>query len=226
MSMELIESRGCFVTGTDTGVGKTLVSQMLLYRLRLTRTAVAGFKPVASGCEQTSEGLRNADALSLQRASSIALPYASINPYAFAPPIAPHIAAEQAGVSIDCEYIRRGIACVAAECVVVEGVGGWLVPLNRGQTIADLAQLLGLPVVLVVGLRLGCLNHALLTAEAIRSRGLELAGWIANQVEPGFMCCDENIAALQERLAAPLLLRLPWFDTSPDPAVLADNYFH
>lgn len=220
--MALDEPRGYFVTGTDTGVGKTLISQALLHRLRQTHVAVAGFKPVASGCEQTANGLRNADALALQQASSIAMPYATVNPYAFAPPIAPHLAAELAGVAIDCEVIRRGIASVAAERVVVEGVGGWLVPLNRRQTVADLAQLLGLPVVLVVGVRLGCLNHALLTAEAIRARGLEIAGWVANRIDTQCLLCEENIAALDERLGMPLLMSLPWFDTLPQPASLAD----
>lgn len=218
--MILEPARGCFVTGTDTGVGKTLVSQVLLHTLRRAHTAVAGFKPVASGCDHTPEGLRNADALALQAASSVALSYDTVNPYAFAPPIAPHLAAEQAGVNIDLDAIVRGIEAVDADRIVVEGVGGWLVPLNHRQSVADLAQTLGLPVVLVVGLRLGCLNHALLTAEAIRARGLELAGWVANQIDPAFVCCDENIATLQERLEAPPLLRLPWFDALPDPAEL------
>lgn len=215
-----VELRGYFVTGTDTGVGKTLVSRILLHRLRQDHARVAGFKPVASGCEMTPEGLRNADALALQQASSIALPYAVVNPYAFAPPIAPHLAAEQAGVDIDCGLIRRSIVAVDAERVVVEGVGGWLVPLNRRQSVADLAHLLGLPVVLVVGLRLGCLNHALLTAEAIRARGLAIAGWVANRIDPHFVMADENIATLQEHLAAPLLIHLPWFDAVPNPAAL------
>jgi dethiobiotin synthetase len=219
--MILEHVHGCFVTGTDTGVGKTLVSQVLLHALRSAHAAVAGFKPIASGCDRTPEGLRNADALALQAASSIPLPYDVVNPYAFAPPIAPHLAAEQAGVAIDLDVILQRIGSVAADRIVVEGVGGWQVPLNRTQSVADLAQRLGLPVVLVVGLRLGCLNHALLTAEAIRSCGLELAGWVANRIDPAFPCCDENIAALQERLAVPLLLRLPWFDTPCDPAELA-----
>lgn len=219
--MMLEQARGCFVTGTDTGVGKTLVSQVLLHALRRAHAAVAGFKPVASGCDRTREGLRNADALALQAASSIPLSYDTVNPYAFELPIAPHLAAEEAGVSIDLDAIVRNIESVAADRIVVEGVGGWLVPMNRSQSVADLAQGLGLPVVLVVGLRLGCLNHALLTADAIRSRGLELYGWVANRIDPAFERCDENIAALQERLDAPLLMRLPWFDVPPDPAELA-----
>jgi dethiobiotin synthetase len=210
-----LRSRGYFVTGTDTGVGKTLVSQALLYRLRRTHAAVAGFKPVASGCHMTSEGLRNEDALALQQASSVALSYTTVNPYAFAPSVAPHLAAQAAGVTIDCAFIQHSIAAVPAEQIVVEGVGGWLVPLDEHQTVADLAQLLGLPVVLVVGLRLGCINHALLTAAAIHARGLEIACWVANQIDPAFSFCEENIAAIDARVGAPLLMRIPWYATPP-----------
>lgn len=212
--------RGFFVTGTDTGVGKTLVSQVLLHDLRARHAAVAGFKPVASGCESTPMGLRNADAVALQAAASMLLPYTVVNPYAFHPAIAPHLAAERVGAVIDCDRIVRGIAAVGAERIVVEGVGGWSVPLNDRHTSADLARMLALPVILVVGLRLGCLNHALLTAAAIRSCGLELVGWVANQVDPQFELCDENVAALQARLHAPLLMRLPHFPVLPAPADL------
>lgn len=202
--------RGYFITGTDTGVGKTLVSQALLYRLRREHARVAGFKPVASGCEQTGEGLRNADALALQRASSLVMPYATINPYAFAPPIAPHLAAAQAGVRIELEKIAACIHSVAADAVVVEGVGGWLVPLNETQTVADLAVLLKLPVILVVGLRLGCLNHALLSVADMRARGVAIAGWVANPIDADFAFADANIEALHMRLRLPLLARMPW----------------
>ena len=215
--------RGFFVTGTDTGVGKTLVSRVLLHQLRSRHATVAGFKPVASGCERTPQGLRSADALALQAAASVDLPYAIVNPYALAPAVAPHLAAERAGVVIDCDSIVRGIAAVAAERIVVEGVGGWSVPLNDCQTTADLACMLGLPVVLVVGLRLGCLNHALLTAAAIRSRGLEIAGWVGNLVDPQFELADENVAALQVRLDAPLLMRLPYFCRLPPLTELSSH---
>jgi len=214
-------SRGYFVTGTDTGVGKTLVSQALLHRLRKTHAAVAGFKPVASGCHMTPEGLRNEDALALQQASSVALSYTTVNPYAFAPPVAPHLAAQAVGVTIDCAFIQRSIAAVPAEQIVVEGVGGWLVPLNEQQTAADLAQLLDLPVMLVVGLRLGCINHALLTAVAIRAQGLEIVGWVANQIDPAFRLCEENIVAIDARVGAPLLMRIPWYATPPRPEDLS-----
>lgn len=207
--------RGYFVTGTDTGVGKTVVSRALLHRLRKTSVSVAGFKPVASGCRMTPEGLRNADALALQQASSVVLPYDVVNPFAFAAPVAPHLAARAAGVTVDCAMIQQRIEAAAVEYCVVEGVGGWLVPLNERQTVADLAQLLRLPVVLVVGLRLGCINHALLTAEAIRARGVNLIGWVANRIEPAFDLCEENIAAIAARIGAPLLLRMPWFAEPP-----------
>lgn len=208
-------SLGYFVTGTDTGVGKTLVSQALLYRLRQTHAIVAGFKPVASGCRMTAEGLRNDDALALQRASSVDMAYSTVNPYAFAAPVAPHLAAQTAGVTIDCDFIQRSIAAVPAEHVVVEGVGGWLVPLNEQQTVADLAQMLRLPIVLVVGLRLGCINHALLTADAIRARGLDIVGWVANRIDPEFDLVAATIAALDVRLNAPLLMSIPWYATPP-----------
>ncbi|MFN2308283.1 MAG: dethiobiotin synthase [Gammaproteobacteria bacterium] len=212
---------GYFVTGTDTGVGKTLVSQILLHQLRREYARVAGFKPVASGCEMTPEGLRNSDALALQRASSIALAYATVNPYAFAPAVAPHLAAAAVGVRIDCAQIAAGIEAVAADARVVEGVGGWLVPLNRHETVADLAVRLGLPVVLVVGLRLGCLNHALLTVESMRRRAVPIAGWVANQIEPALPWLNGNLDALETRLGLPLLLSLPWHAHPPDPAAWA-----
>lgn len=215
---------GYFITGTDTGVGKTLVSQVLIHYLRESFARVAGFKPVASGCVNTPAGLRNEDALALQRAASIALPYETVNPYAFEPPVAPHLAAAAAGVSIDLAAIRAGMEAVDADRVVVEGVGGWLVPLNARETLADLARLLGLPVVLVVGLRLGCLNHALLTAAAIRQAGVPIVGWVANQVDPAFTMCEENIAALNARLGLPLLMRLPWLTEAILPECLVPSF--
>ena len=216
--------RGYFITGTDTGVGKTLVSQALLYRLRQDHARVAGFKPVASGCEMTPHGLRNSDALALQTASSLPLEYATVNPYTFAPPVAPHLAAEAAGVRIDCARIAAGIDAVAADRIVVEGVGGWLVPLNERETVADLAVRLRLPVVLVVGLRLGCLNHVLLTVASMRGCGVPIAGWVANPIDPDFALPDENLAALESRLDIPLLLRLPFYECEPTPADLLSRF--
>ena len=214
--------RGYFITGTDTGIGKTRVAVALLHALRRRGRPALGFKPVASGCDTTAAGLRNADALALQAASVRALPYSQVNPYAFAAPVAPHLAAAQTGTVIDVQRICDGIAALRPAWVVVEGVGGWQVPLNERETVADLATALGLPVILVVGLRLGCLNHALLTAAAIDTHGVPLAGWVANQVDPTFAEADANVRSLQARLDAPLLGYLPWDATTP-PAAFADH---
>ena len=200
-----------FVTGTDTGVGKTLVATALVRRLREHGLRVAGMKPVASGCERTPDGLRNEDALGLQRESSGEWPYAIVNPYAFEPAIAPHVAAAEAGVRIDFETIAASYRQLAAvsDRVVVEGAGGWLVPLAGRATIADLAAHLGLDVVLVVGLRLGCLNHAFLTADAIASRGLRLVGWVANTLDPAYERWQANLETLDAHLLAPRLGLVP-----------------
>jgi dethiobiotin synthetase len=207
--------QGYFITGTDTGVGKTLVSKILIQRLRQDYANVAGFKPVASGSRMTPTGLRNDDALALQQASSIELPYDTVNPYAFEPAIAPHLAAADINTEIDLENICDRIDSVEADRIVVEGVGGWFVPLNMRESMADLACRLRLPVILVVGMRLGCLNHALLTSEAIKQSCLPLAGWVANRIDPDFARCEDNIATLNARLGVPLLLSLPWL-TQPD----------
>lgn len=204
-------SRGYFITGTDTGVGKTQISVGLMHALRQQGVSVAGMKPVASGCVETGEGLRNDDALQLQAAASCVLPYEEINPYAFMPPIAPHIAAQLAGTTISLQLIEERFHRLqgCAECVVVEGVGGWQAPLDQEQTMAQLAQRLGLPVILVVGVRLGCLNHALLSHEAILASGLECAGWVANQLDPHMEYVQENIDYLRAHLRAPLLGQVP-----------------
>ena len=205
-------SRSLFVTGTDTGVGKTLVTAALLRRLRESGVAVAGMKPVAAGCIAGPEGPANDDALLLQAESSIRHPYADVNPWLFEPPIAPHLAAAEAGVAIDTARIAAAHARIraGAEVVLAEGAGGFLVPLDAARSFADLPALLGMEVLLVVGLRLGCLNHALLTAEAIAARGLTLAGWIGNAVDPGFARRDANLATLAARLPAPCLGVVPW----------------
>jgi dethiobiotin synthetase len=202
---------GYFVTGTDTGIGKTVVTLGLMRLLQDRGLRVAGMKPVASGCERTPQGLRNEDALQLQRQASMPLDYAEVNPYAFEPPIAPHIAAREAGVRIGLDVIREGMLRLASvsDAVCVEGVGGWLVPLNGHETVADLAGRLGLDLILVVGMRLGCLNHALLTAHAIEAAGLPLAGWVANCLPPEPDYLQENITALESGLSAPLLGVVP-----------------
>lgn len=205
-----MNNSGYFITGTDTDVGKTVITLGLMQHLRQQGKTVAAMKPVASGCEQTPAGLRNDDAVQLLQQSSICLDYDQVNPYAFEPAIAPHIAAAQCGIRIEPEKIQRIYATLTgqADCVLVEGVGGWQVPLNDRLTMADLAVQLGLDVILVVAMRLGCLNHALLTAAAIQSSGLKLAGWVANCL-PQMQAVDENINALKSRISAPLLGIVP-----------------
>ncbi|TCO80130.1 dethiobiotin synthase [Plasticicumulans lactativorans] len=203
---------GCFVTGTDTGVGKTVVSAGLLRALAAQGLRAFGMKPVASGCDATPAGLRNADALALCAAGAAPVPYALVNPYAFAPPIAPHLAAAQVGVTIDFAHIEACAAELGAhgERLVVEGVGGWRVPLGPHGDVVALARRLGLPVVLVVGLRLGCINHALLSIEAIAASGLRCAGWVGSVVDPAMAALDDNLATLRATLAAPCLGVVPF----------------
>lgn len=199
--------RGVFVTGTDTGVGKTHASCALLAALRAHGLRAVGMKPVASGCEATPAGWRNDDALALIAASDPAPAYADCNPFAFAEPIAPHIAARATGTAIELAPLRTAYERLArdADRVVVEGAGGWLAPLSDTLMQADLARALALPVILVVGLRLGCLNHALLSVRAIEGDGCRLAGWIANRIDPAMARAEENLATLRARIAAPLL---------------------
>ena len=200
------------VTGTDTGVGKTLASAALLHALAKRHLRVVGMKPVAAGTMPVDGVNANEDVLALRAASTCRVPPELDNPVLLPDPVSPHIAAARAGARIDIAHI---VAChrrlaLLADAVVVEGAGGFHVPLSPTETGADLALALGLPVVLVVGLRLGCLNHALLTVEAIRARGLTLAGWIANHVDPDMLAQDDNIAFLQKQLQAPLLASIPW----------------
>jgi len=203
---------GYFITGTDTGVGKTLVSLALMHTLQAQGRRVAGFKPVSAGCTNTASGLRNDDAMKLQQAGSVDFPYETINPYAYHPPIAPHIAAQSIGDSISIEKICACYKKLAGEVdlVIVEGAGGWLVPINEKETMADIAARLDLPVILVVGLRLGCLNHALLSVESIQKKGLVLKGWIANHISPNMAKSAENVDTLAQRIAAPLLGVIPY----------------
>ena len=205
-------THGFFVTGTDTEVGKTLVSLELMRLLQAQGHVVTGMKPVASGCRRSSSGLFNEDALQLQAQASFTTPYARVNPYAFERAVAPHIAAAEEDVEINLEVIESALGVLGEEAdrVVVEGVGGWAVPVNATQTMADVAVVLGLPVVLVVGIRLGCINHALLTEKAITTSGLEFAGWIANRLDPACEVQDEIVADLQQRLSAPCLGDLPY----------------
>ncbi len=203
---------GYFITGTDTGVGKTRIATALLTAFNARGFSTAAMKPIATGCANTAQGLRNDDALALQQHASLQLRYEQVNPYTFEPAIAPHLAATQAGQTIDLARIRRGLDILSAQAdvVIVEGVGGWSVPLNADATVADLAYDLRLPVILVVGLRLGCLNHALLTAQSIEQSDLPFAGWIANVIDPTMQCIEENIEALRERIAVPWLGSVAW----------------
>ena len=211
-----------FVTGTDTGVGKSLAAATLLEALRARGCRVVGMKPVASGCEESAEGLRNEDAVLLRAHSHGAPDYALVNPYAFAPPIAPHIAAAQTGIRIELGPIERAIAalCTKADCIIVEGVGGWCAPLSPTLMQSDVARALRLPVILVVGLRLGCLNHAILSARAIAADGCSLLGWIGSRIDPDMPYVEENIATLRARLPAPCLGVLPHASTR-EPRALA-----
>lgn len=199
--------QGLFVTGTDTDAGKTVVAAGIVHALAATGLRVAVMKPVASGARETPAGLRNEDAERLLAASKVAADYDLVNPYCFVPPIAPHLAAEEAGVTIDRERIEKAARALAAraDALIVEGVGGWRVPLAPNFDVAALAGALGLPVVLVVGLRLGCLNHALLSAAAVRSAGSPLAGWIGSGVDAQMDRRRENVATLTRLLGAPCL---------------------
>lgn len=213
---------GFYVTGTDTGIGKTLVSTALLHALRAHGLRAVGMKPLASGCQRIGGAWRNDDALRLQAASDPRPAYDDLNPIALPQPLAPELAAREAGVAVTLEPILAAYARLAAQAdvVVVEGVGGWAAPLATGLMQADLARALGLPVLLVVGLRLGCLNHAFLSARAIEADGCRLAGWIGNGVDPAMERPDDNLALLAARLPAPCLGRLP-HRAAPDPALLS-----
>ncbi len=199
-----------FITGTDTCVGKTWATVALMHRLRQLGKTVVGMKPVASGCTLSAGQLLNEDALMLQAAASVAVPYSLVNPYAYLEAVSPHLAGRQNPLKMD-----RVLACYAqlhalADGVLVEGAGGWLSPVNADEDNSDLAQALGLPVILVVGIRLGCINHAKLTAQAITAKGLHCAGWLASCIEPNLPYQQENIETVQAALAAPLLGVLPY----------------
>lgn len=204
--------QGLFITGTDTGVGKTLIATALVHGFAQSGKRVIGMKPVAAGALLFDGKLLNDDVVQLMAASNVEAPLSLINPYVFEPPVAPHIAAAQAGISMSISKLKSDFESLrdTADVVVVEGAGGFLVPLNDKEDMADLAMALDLPVVLVVGMRLGCLNHALLTVAAIEARGLRLAGWIANSIDPQMMNFSENIESLKQRITAPCLGVVPY----------------
>ncbi|TRO23253.1 dethiobiotin synthase [Ectopseudomonas mendocina] len=211
-----------FVTGTDTEIGKTTIAAGLLHAARLQGLSTAAAKPVASGCVRTADGLRNDDALALLAQCSLPLHYEEVNLLAFEPAIAPHLAAREVGVKLDVASLLPPVQAIlgkGADFSLVEGAGGWRVPLAGEENLSDLAVALGIPVILVVGVRLGCINHALLSAEAIERDGLKLAGWVANIVEPKTSRLEENLATLTERLPAPCLGRVPHLDKATAAAV-------
>lgn len=213
--------QGFFVTGTDTSCGKTAVTLGLMHLLQSRGYSVLGMKPVASGAELTPQGLRNDDALRIQQQASQAIDYNLINPFVFAPPIAPHLAAKQAGVKIELKEIVINFKkfVTQADYIIVEGVGGWLVPLGPDQTVSDLASRLGLPVILVVGFRLGCLNHALLTIESILRTSVPLAGWVATTLDPDMLEPEANLESLKTRIQAPFLGFVPYLEKPTAEAV-------
>lgn len=206
-----------FIAGTDTEVGKTVASSALLQAANAAGFRSVGYKPVASGCEMTADGLRNEDALALQKYSVLQLPYDSINPLAFAEPTSPHIVSAEEGRPITFEQLSAGLAALTAQSdwVLTEGAGGWFTPLSEQTTFADWARAEQLPVILVVGVKLGCINHAVLTAQAIQASGLRLAGWIANDIQPPGKRHNEYLAALKQRLPAPMLGEIPYL-TQPE----------
>lgn len=209
-------TKSFFVTGTDTGVGKTLIASALLHAANQKHLRTLGLKPVAAGCEQTGDGLRNDDALQLMQAASVKLSYDQVNPVALQAAIAPHVAAANEGRRLSVDRLVgfcRGALMNKVDFCLIEGAGGWRVPLNPRETMADLARALDIPVLLVVGIRLGCINHALLTAEAIARDGLKIAGWVASCVEPEQAARQENVDTLRALLPFPLLGVVPFLDS-------------
>lgn len=202
-----------FIAGTDTDCGKTLVTEALLLKAREKGLRTVGLKPIAAGAQTTAEGLRNSDAVRLQQAATEPLGYEQVNPVVFAPAIAPHIAAAQAGKRVSVQALAgfvRGAMMQPADLRLIEGAGGWMVPVNDREPLSALPKQLGLDVILVVGMKLGCLNHALLTARAIRQDGLALAGWVATQLDPEMACVQENLDSLKHMLGAPCLGFIPY----------------
>lgn len=207
--------QGFFIAGTDTEIGKTTISLLLLELLKQQGFSTAALKPIACGATQTNDGLRNQDAIQLQQSATINLPYEQVNPFVFNPPISPNFAADEINCDLSTEKIVK--ACqpmfnVNADVVIAEGIGGWMVPINKNETMADVAKQFNLPVILVVGLRLGCLNHSLLTYNAICESGLPIAGWVINCIDCNMLYAAENIAYLKEQIDAPLLGIVPYFE--------------
>jgi len=220
--------RGIFVTGTDTGVGKTLVAGAFVHALAAAGARVAGFMPVAAGAHATPEGLKNEDAELLEALGNVTLPYPTINPVLAATPMAPHIALAREGRRFERDAVLSAYRDLRAraDVVVAEGAGGWRVPLTDGYDMADLAGDLGLPVVIVVGLRLGCLNHASLTLESVLARGLPVAGWVASHLDPDMTGAAENLLSLEKSFSSGPLAVVPWLEerNAPDRSVAASRH--
>ena len=221
-----MSARGIFVTGTDTGVGKTLIACALVRALREEGAQVAVMKPVASGAFQTPDGLRNADALALMDAAGMksSARYDEVNPYCFEPAISPHIAAREAGITVDTSMIKQQYDKLAADAdwVVVEGAGGWYAPINEHQTMADLAWALSVPALLVVGLKLGCLNHAQLTRLGVESHGVRLAGWVVSGIDRHMTRVEANLETLERLFGEPPLAVVPHLPAGTDSIALGE----
>jgi len=211
-------TQGFFIAGTDTGVGKSLVAAGLMRAFARQGLLVAGMKPIAAGADETPDGLRNDDALALRAASNVEADYVTTNPYCFPAPVSPHIAAREAGVEVDIGKIVHSFQQLTkqSDVVIVEGAGGWLAPISDDSTMADIARALNLPIILVVGLRLGCLNHALLTARAIAADGLALHAWVGSQLDPDFARLEENLETLNNRLGQPAAAVIPHQPNVPE----------
>ncbi len=209
-------TKSFFITGTDTDIGKTTAALALMRNLKLKGYSVGAFKPVAAGCHKTAAGLRNDDALKLQALCSANVDYTLLNPYVYKASIAPHIAAEQTRHPIDINYIKQCYENIRslADYMIVEGAGGWLVPINRQQSMADVAKALNIPVVVVVGMKLGCINHSLLTFDAIKQHDCQIVGWIANTLVPDMDNFTENLDFLKHKLSAPLLATIPYMKSA------------
>ncbi|NVK22184.1 MAG: dethiobiotin synthase [Kangiellaceae bacterium] len=209
-------TNGLFITGTDTEVGKTFITQCVIRKLTKDGKRVAGLKPIASGAEWIEAQWQNEDALALQQASNVELSYQEINPFCFEPAIAPHIAAEQANQMLSVISLQEALAAPKADVTVIEGAGGWLTPLNQHETYADWVSLNQLPVILVVGMKLGCLNHAMLTVESIKSRGLSFVGWVANFSQKEMVVAEQNLEWLNANIQAPCLGVIPYQPSTND----------
>ncbi len=214
-----------FITGTDTGVGKTWFTVALMNELKLKGLKVAGMKPIASGSEWNNGRWENEDALQIMQACSEDIDYEVINPIAFEPPIAPHIAADLVGETIDIRKIHDAYQALKQnhDIVIVEGVGGWRVPLSAETSLCDLTRQLQLSVILVVGLRLGCINHAVLSAEVIRRDEFELSGWVATELDPAYLNKAQTLSAIQTRLQCPMLVEMPYSTVIPSPEDIQIN---